>query len=167
MFSEPIAHLKGGRKLSFVKLAVSVAIPLAVGFLGSLFTSKGLKEWYPALQKPLFTPPNWLFFPVWTVLFVLMGIAFYLVWRANFGGTRTIPYLYFLQLAANVLWSFFFFGLRNPALALVDILVLWVLILGNVLLFSRVSPVGSYLLLPYLGWVSLATLLNAAILKLN
>lgn len=153
--------------MSPVKLAVSVAIPLAVGFLGSLLTSQGLREWYPALQKPSFTPPNWLFFPVWTALFVLMGIAFYLVWQANFGGTRTILYLYFLQLVANVLWSFFFFGLRNPALALADILVLWALILGNVLLFYRVSPASSYLLLPYLGWVSLATLLNAAILRLN
>jgi len=72
--------------LSFVKLTVSVAIPLAVGFLGSLFTSQGLKEWYPALQKPSFTLPNWLFFPVWTVLFMLMGIAFYLVWQATSGG---------------------------------------------------------------------------------
>lgn len=104
---------------------------------------------------------------MWTTLFVLIGIAFYLAWQAHFGGTNVILYFYFLQLVANFLWSLFFFGMRNPALALVDILVLWVLILANIFLLYRVSHLASYLFIPYLGWVSLATLLNYSIWKLN
>jgi tryptophan-rich sensory protein len=153
--------------MSYVKLALSIAIPTFIGFIGSLFTSQGLKDWYPTLQKPWFTPPNWLFFPVWTTLFVLMGIAFYLAWQTHFGATNVILYFYFLQLLANFFWSLFFFGMRNPALALVDILVLWVLILVNILLLYRVPHLASYLFIPYLGWVSLATLLNYSIWKRN
>jgi tryptophan-rich sensory protein len=144
-----------------------VAIPLVAGFAGSLFTSQSLEDWYPALRKPFFTPPNWLFFPVWTTLFVLMGIAFYLVWQRNFAGHRVVLYLYCLQLVANVMWSWFFFGLRRPEWALVDILVLWVLILACIVSFYRISHLAGYLLLPYLGWVSLASFLNYFIVRLN
>jgi len=153
--------------LTYLKLIISVAIPLVAGFAGSLFTSQSLEDWYPALRKPFFTPPNWLFFPVWTTLFVLMGIAFYLVWQRNFAGHRVVLYLYCLQLVANVLWSWFFFGLRRPEWALVDILVLWVLILACIVSFYRISHLAGYLLLPYLGWVSLASFLNYFIVRLN
>ncbi|BER91472.1 TspO/MBR family protein [Atrimonas thermophila] len=153
--------------LTYLKLIISVAIPLVAGFAGSLFTSQSLEDWYPALRKPFFTPPNWLFFPVWTTLFVLMGIAFYLVWQRNFAGHRVVLYLYCLQLVANVMWSWFFFGLRRPEWALVDILVLWVLILACIVSFYRISHLAGYLLLPYLGWVSLASFLNYFIVRLN
>ncbi|WP_369017929.1 tryptophan-rich sensory protein [Thermatribacter velox] len=153
--------------LTYLKFIISVAIPLVAGFAGSLFTSQSLEDWYPALRKPFFTPPNWLFFPVWTTLFVLMGIAFYLVWQRNFAGYRVVLYLYCLQLVANVLWSWFFFGLRRPEWALVDILVLWVLILACIVSFYRISHLAGYLLLPYLGWVSLASFLNYFIVRLN
>jgi tryptophan-rich sensory protein len=153
--------------LTYLKLIISVAIPLVAGFAGSLFTSQSLEDWYPALRKPFFTPPNWLFFPVWTTLFVLMGIACYLVWQRNFAGHRVVLYLYCLQLVANVMWSWFFFGLRRPEWALVDILVLWVLILACIVSFYRISHLAGYLLLPYLGWVSLASFLNYFIVRLN
>ncbi len=152
---------------AYLKLIISLALPLLAGFAGSFFTSQSLEEWYPALRKPIFTPPDWLFFPVWTTLFVLMGIAFYIIWQKNFVGGKTALYLYFAQLLVNVFWSLLFFGLRRPEWALIDIFILWVLILSCIISFYRTSHLAAYLLVPYLGWVSLASFLNYFIVRLN
>lgn len=151
-----------------IKFIISLIIPLLVGFGGSFFTQSSLQDWYVSLNKPSFNPPNWLFAPVWTLLFILMGIAFYLVWINNFGRKRSNAIgVYALQLILNFFWSVFFFGLRNPLLGLVDIVILWFLILANIMIFYKVSKAAGRLLVPYLLWVSFATLLNFSIFLLN
>jgi len=150
------------------KFIISLIIPLLVGFGGSFFTRNSLQDWYATLNKPIFNPPGWLFAPVWTLLYILIGIAFYLVWINNFGQKReTNIGIYAIQLILNLLWSVFFFGLKNPLLALVDIVILWFLILANIIVFSKVSKTSGRLLIPYLLWVSFATLLNFSIFVLN
>ena len=129
----------------------------------------GLDGWYRELEKPAFNPPDWVFGPVWTVLYILMGIALYLIWTK---GTRTrrwhwLMIVFFAQLAFNTGWSFAFFGLESPLAGLVVILPLWGLILATILLARPVSGVASILLLPYLAWVSFAAVLNASIWYLN
>jgi len=150
------------------KFIISLIIPLLVGFGGSFFTRNSLQDWYATLNKPIFNLPGWLFAPVWTLLYILIGIAFYLVWINNFGQKReTNIGIYAIQLILNLLWSVFFFGLKNPLLALVDIVILWFLILANIIVFSKVSKTSGRLLIPYLLWVSFATLLNFSIFVLN
>jgi len=150
------------------KLIVSLVIPLIVGYFGSLFTSKSVNSWYLALKKPSFNPPNWIFAPVWTFLFILMGLSFYLIWRKGYSREkRSAFFVYFIQLFLNLLWSIFFFGLKNPFLGLLDIVLLLIFILINIYLFYRISKVSAYLLLPYLLWVSFASILNFSIFILN
>uniref|UniRef100_A0A7C2K3E2 Tryptophan-rich sensory protein n=1 Tax=candidate division WOR-3 bacterium TaxID=2052148 RepID=A0A7C2K3E2_UNCW3 len=152
----------------WLKLLVSIAIPLVVGFIGSLFTSSSVNTWYKEINRPSFTPPNWLFAPAWTLLFVLIGLAFYLVWLNNFGDNKTLVIgIFVLQLSLNLLWSLLFFGLRSPLLALIEIIVLWFAILLNMILFFRVSKVAGYLLVPYILWVTFATALNLGVYLLN
>jgi len=152
----------------FIRLIISIAIPLGIGGLGSVFTSNSVSSWYPTLVKPSFNPPNWIFGPVWTLLFILMGVSFYLVWNKSFGKEpKKLVGIYALQLVLNLLWSVFFFGWQNPALALGEIGVLWVAIAVNAFWFHRVSRLAGNLLIPYLLWVSFATVLNSAIVILN
>ncbi|MEM2121650.1 MAG: TspO/MBR family protein [Candidatus Woesearchaeota archaeon] len=136
-----------------------------------MFTSKSVNTWYPTLNKPFFNPPNYLFAPVWTTLFLLIGISFYFVWKKDFGKKRKTKFLclsiYFTQLFFNFLWSFLFFGLKNPLLAFVDIIFLWFLILTNIIVFYKINKISGYLLIPYLLWVSFATILNYYIIILN
>lgn len=151
-----------------LKLAISIAIPLLIGFVGSIFTSMSVDTWYPLLKKPVFNPPNWIFGPVWTLLFILMGLSFYLVWQKGFGGKALLCIgIFALQLLFNFLWSLFFFGLRNPLLAFVDLTVLWILIWINLLVFFRIVKLSGYLLIPYLAWVTFAGILNYSIYVLN
>lgn len=153
---------------SYPKLIISVIITLSAGFLGSFFTSSSIDTWYASLNKPSFNPPNWLFVPVWTSLFILIGISFYLVWRKNFEGRRNLAVgVYSIQLSLNLLWSFFFFGLENPFFALMEIILLWAFILANMNIFYKISKPAAFLLLPYLFWVSFALILNYFIFKLN
>ncbi len=150
------------------KLIVSLFVPLAIGFIGSIFTRSAVNSWYNTIDKPVFNPPNWLFAPVWTALFILMGSAFYLVWEKGYTPQRVSSYLvYSGQLVLNLLWSVFFFGLKNPLLGLIDIILLWGLILLNILLFYRIRAVAGLLLIPYLLWVSFAAILNLSIVILN
>jgi len=150
------------------KLIISLAIPLIFGYLGSVFTSKSVNSWYLTLKKPSFNPPNWIFAPVWTFLFILMGLSFYLIWRKVYSREkRSAFFVYFIQLFLNLLWSLFFFGLKNPFLGLLDIVLLLIFILINIYLFYRISKVSAYLLLPYLLWVSFASILNFSIFILN
>jgi len=154
---------------AIVRLVVSLALPLAVGALSGLATARSVTDWYPALAKPPFNPPSWVFGPVWTALYLMMGAALYLVWRegAQRPEVRTAILLFAVQLALNGLWSVLFFGVRSPALAFAEILLLWSAIGVTVWLFWRLVPAAGVLLLPYWLWVSFAALLNGSIWRLN
>jgi len=149
-----------------VKIVVGAAVCLLAGAIGGLATGAGVKTWYPTLIKPWFTPPGWLFGPVWTALYLLMGVAVGLVWHKSTGINLALV-LFAAQLVLNILWSFFFFYLHAPALALVDILLLEIAVFIALVLFWRIVALAGILLLPYLIWVSFATVLNASIVWLN
>lgn len=125
-------------------------------------------EWYAQLRKPSWNPPSWLFGPVWTALYTMMAISAWLVWRRGGFAANARPLgLFAVQLVFNALWSWLFFGLKNPALALIDIVLLWVAIAATLAAFYRVHRVAGWLLVPYLAWVSFATVLNATLWLLN
>lgn len=149
-------------------LILWVAVCLGAGLIGSLSTASAVSTWYAELRKPGWTPPGWVFGPVWTTLYVLMGIAGWLVWRkAGFSGAPWAILLFALQLAFNAAWSGIFFGMRRFDLAFIEIVMLWVLILATAIAFWRHDPRSAVLLLPYLAWVSYASALNYAIWRLN
>ena len=154
---------------NILKFIIAVAVPLAVGGLSGLATASGVATWYPTLTKPSFNPPAWVFGPTWTVLYVMMGVAAFLVWREGFGteGVKVALTVFAVQLALNGLWSILFFGLQAPGWALVEIIALWFAITATAVLFWRVAPSAGMLLLPYLAWVSFATVLNASLWWLN
>ena len=158
------------RKLSyFLAVFVGVCMSIAVGFLSSLVTLQAISKWYVGLEKPFFSPPNWLFAPVWSLLYTLMGWAVGSVWhygrRHRWG--KTALYHFGAQLIFNGLWSLVFFGLRNPLLGLFVIIILWILIERTIYWFRLVDKKAAFLLYPYLAWVSFATVLNGVILYLN
>ena len=154
---------------NFWRFLLAIALPLIVGAIGGFFTSSSVKTWFPTLIKPSFNPPAWLFAPVWTILYILMGISFFLVWtKAAESRKKTIGLsFYFAQLFFNFCWSFLFFYARQPGWALVDILVLWILIALTMFWFAKLYKPAAWLLVPYLLWVSFATALNFAIWQLN
>ena len=154
---------------NIIKLVVSLIACLAAGAIGSIFTRSAIPTWYATLAKPSFSPPNWLFAPVWTALYILMGVSAFLVWRKGSAdkGVRVALIVFLVQLVINVLWSFIFFGMQSPMFGLVVISILWLAILATVILFYRVSRVASVLLWPYLLWVTFATVLNGAVWMLN
>ncbi len=147
----------------------SVVICEAAGLVGSIATFPSIPTWYAGLQKPSFTPPNWLFGPVWTALYALMGVSAYFVWRkrASAGGVKTALSIFGAQLVLNVLWSVTFFGLRSLLGGLVLIVALWVAILLTIITFFRISKTAGVLLIPYILWVSFATALNYSVWVLN
>lgn len=151
------------------KLIVSVIGCELVGILGTPFTISAIPTWYATLNKPFFAPPNWLFGPAWTLLYFLMGVAFYLIWKQGWQKKKNrIAGKYFLvQLALNFIWSPIFFGLRMPLLGLIVIVAMWIMIAITMKKFYPLSKLAFYLLVPYLLWVSFATLLNGAIVVLN
>ncbi|MDO8638719.1 MAG: TspO/MBR family protein [Candidatus Daviesbacteria bacterium] len=150
------------------KLILSIGVCLGAGILGSFFTVSAIPEWYATLNKPAFSPPNWIFGPVWTILYILMGIALYLVLSAKWGvKSQKAIRIFAIQLILNTAWSIIFFGMRNPALALVNIVALWVSIFLTIKTFYKINKLAGQLLLPYLAWVSFAILLNLAIVLLN
>jgi benzodiazapine receptor len=152
-----------------IKLVVAVVLPLAVGGLSGYATAQGVRSWYPTLVKPFFNPPAWIFGPVWTALYILMGVAAFLVWRRGLEaeGVKAGLTLFLAQLALNGLWSILFFGIHSPGLAFVEILVLWIAIAATIRAFGRVSAAAAWLLAPYLAWVSFATILTGSIWWLN
>jgi benzodiazapine receptor len=155
----------GTRLSDWIGLGGWLILTFAAAAIGSRF-QPGL--WYDQLQKPPWTPPDWLFGPVWTVLYALMAIAAWLVWKERRAVQRPVALgLFGVQLALNVVWSWLFFGLQRPDLALLDIGLLWLAILGTILAFRTVRPVAAWLLVPYLVWVSFAALLNFEIWRLN
>ncbi|MCX8015552.1 MAG: tryptophan-rich sensory protein [candidate division WOR-3 bacterium] len=152
-----------------LKLLCSIIICQLAGVLGSLFTRPNIPNWYLTLKKPSIAPPNWVFAPVWTTLFLLMAIALYLVWRQGWGNevVRKAMIIFFVQLVINVLWSAAFFGLRQPLAGFLVIIVLWFFIILTIVYFYNLSKTAGLLLVPYLLWVSFATVLNFMIFKLN
>lgn len=157
------------KKVNTLKLAASITVCLLAGYIGSVFTASSLLIWYANLEKPSFNPPGWVFAPVWTVLYVMMGVSAYLVWREGLWNkdVKISLGMFGIQLALNVLWSFLFFGLRSPLYALVEISALWAAIAFTAVIFHRVSRTAGLLLVPYLLWVSFAAVLNFSIWKLN
>jgi len=155
--------------LNVRKLLVSVTVCLGAASIGALFTSQSVDGWYVMLQKPIFTPPNWLFGPVWTTLYSMMGIAFYLVWHQSFPRKqKTISYILFaVQLLINIGWSAVFFGLHSISGGMFMIIGLWVAIAATIQQFHKISTLAAWLLVPYLLWVSFAGLLNFGFWYLN
>jgi len=150
-------------KFNLGKLILCILITEGAGIIGSVATASSVKSWYLTdLIKPTFNPPSWLFGPVWTLLFLLMGIALYLVWNK-----KNNLFWFWTQLILNTLWSFLFFGLRSPTLAFYEIIILWVAILMTIIRFNKYNKTASKLLWPYLAWVSFASFLNYSIMILN
>jgi tryptophan-rich sensory protein len=154
---------------TFLGLLVSVLIAQSAGIIGAIATASSVRDWYPTLEKPWFTPPNWLFGPAWVTLYALMGIAAYLVWQQGWsqGVVKAALVLYGIQLVINAAWSPVFFGMRAPTAGLVVIAVLWVAIVVTMVWFARVSTTATVLMVPYLAWVTYAAALNFEIWRLN
>jgi translocator protein len=153
-----------------MKLFISILIPLLVGGISGYFTSSGVEGWYATANKPWFNPPNWIFAPVWTVLYVMMGIALYLVWRTETISSsvkQTAVILFVIQLTLNFFWSLIFFKMQQPGWAFAEIIVMWLAILFTILWFGKISSTAAWLLVPYICWVSFASVLNYAIWELN
>jgi benzodiazapine receptor len=151
------------------KLVVSILVCQAAGVIGGLATAPNVEAWYAYVEKPSFTPPDWVFSPVWISLYFLMGLSGYLVWRKGLGenGVGKAMAFYVVQLILNPVWSFAFFGLHSPLSGLVVIIVLWFMIVLTIFYFSKVSRAAAVLLVPYILWVSFATVLNFSIFVLN
>jgi tryptophan-rich sensory protein len=151
------------------KLIISIIVCQLAGFIGSLFTTPNINTWYATLTKPSFNPPNWVFSPVWTTLFLLMGISLYLIWKQGFEkkNVKNAILIFGIQLILNILWSILFFGLQNPLLAFIEIIILWLAILFTILVFYRIKKSAAYLLIPYILWVSFAAILNFFLWRLN
>lgn len=149
-------------------LLAFVAACLAVGAIGGAVTATSVGTWYQQLRKPSFNPPNWVFAPVWTALYIAMAVAAWRVWRARgLEGARSALVLFALQLALNLGWSILFFGLRQIGLALIEILILLATLVATTLAFRRIDGIAALLLVPYVAWVSFATVLTAAVWRLN
>ena len=151
------------------KLVVSIIACQGAGLIGSLFTTPAIPTWYAGLQKPPFTPPSWLFAPAWVTLYLLMGIAAFLVWRMGLDKreVRTALIIFLAQLVLNALWSVAFFGMQSPLYGVIVIALLWAAILVTIIRFARLSRNAAWLLVPYILWVSFAAVLNISIWLLN
>lgn len=153
---------------SFVVFILFILVCEAAGFIGSFVTFPSIQGWYQTLNKPGFNPPNWLFGPVWTLLYVFMGIALYLVWKEGLTQkTKTAMIIFTVQLGLNILWSYLFFYFKSPGLAFVEIIVLWFAIFLTIVKFYAISKPAGLILVPYLAWVSFASILNFFVFELN
>ena len=152
------------------RIAIVVVICLVVGYVSGMVTRASITTWYPTLIKPSFNPPNWIFAPVWTSLYIMMGIAAGLVWNQitthKEAVTKALQF-FTIQLVLNALWSYLFFGLHNLILATIEVVLLWLMIFETYSQFAKISKTAGYLLLPYLAWVSFASVLTASIWWLN
>ena len=161
--------MKNIKLTDIVKLVISIIACQCAGFIGSLFTTAAISTWYATLQKPPFTPPNWLFAPAWATLYLLMGISAFIIWRRGLDNpqVKRALFLFVIQLVLNTLWSVVFFGFESPLYGVIVIAALWVAILFTILKFFKVSSVAAVLLLPYILWVTFAAVLNVSIWVLN
>ena len=152
------------------KIAIFLIVCLLVGYSASTVTRPSVETWYPTIIKPSFNPPNWIFMPVWTLLYILMAVAAGLVWdkikEQNEAVKKALGF-FFIQLILNAVWSYLFFGLKNPMLALIEIVLLWLMIYETYLKFIKINKISGYLLIPYMVWVAFAGILNASIWWLN
>ncbi|MGD9403038.1 MAG: tryptophan-rich sensory protein [bacterium] len=157
------------RSDDIVKLAFSVIICMIPAFVGAMINAKAIPTWYAFANKPPFSPPDWIFAPVWTGLYILMAVALFLIWRKgiDFPGVAVAIWAFAVQLLLNGLWTPVFFGLRAPLAGLVVIGLLWVAILITIVKFFALSRAAAVMLIPYLAWVSFATAVNAAFYLLN
>jgi len=154
---------------NFFKLVIAIAISELAGIIGSVFTAPSITGWYAGIIKPALNPPSWVFGPVWTTLFVLMGISAFLIWKKGLDrkDVKIALGIFLGQLVLNTLWSIIFFGLHSPGGALVEIVFLWFAILATIITFFKISQPAAWLLVPYIFWVSFAMYLNYAIWSLN
>lgn len=152
-----------------LKLIIAIAISELAGIIGSVFTTDSVNGWYVSIAKPAFNPPSWVFGPVWTTLFALMGIAAFLIWKKGLPrrNVRIALGVFIGQLILNTLWSIIFFGGQNPGGAFVEIIFLWLAILATIIAFAKISKPAAWLLVPYILWVSFAAYLNYSIWILN
>ena len=150
-----------------LKIIISILIPFLASFIGGLFTSSSVSTWYVDLIKPSFNPPSWVFGPVWTILYLLMGVSLYLIWIDKSKNKKIAFVAFGVQLFFNALWSILFFGLKNPLFAFIEIILLWTAILTTIIYFYRINKNAAYLLIPYILWVSFAAVLNFFIFYLN
>lgn len=150
-------------------LVLFIIIAQMAGFIGSLFTADSVDTWYKEISRPSFTPPDWLFAPVWITLYVLMGISAFLIWKkgANKKEVKAALIIFFIQLVLNSLWSIIFFGFHLTLIAFIEIILLWVAILFMVIKFYSISKAASLIQIPYLLWVSFASVLNFSFVALN
>jgi translocator protein len=150
------------------KLVASLLLPLLMGSIAGIFTANAIPGWYASLNRPSFNPPNWVFGPVWTTLYLILGISFFLIWKLDAGKDRNRAIIVFMvQLVLNFCWSFFFFYFKTIGIALIDIVALWIMIVVMLSRFYKLRPVSAYINIPYLLWVTFATVLNAAYFFLN
>jgi benzodiazapine receptor len=152
------------------RIVLVVTSCLVIGYLSGTVTRESITTWYPTLLKPIFNPPNWIFAPVWTLLYAMMGVAGGIIWNhleTNKEQVKKAFAFFIIQLALNALWSYLFFGLHNPLLALLEIIILWLMIFETYVQFKSINKLAGWLLIPYLAWVSFATVLNASIWWLN
>jgi len=156
-------------KNNYIKLLLSFLFVALTGYVGSVVTFPSIQSWFTLLEKPSFAPPNWLFGPAWTTLYILIAIAFYIVWNKE-GVEKSLKtkayWIFGIQLVLNALWSIIFFGMQNPGWAFVEIVVLWLVILAMIFSFSKISKSSAWLLLPYILWVTFASVLNYSIWSL-
>jgi benzodiazapine receptor len=153
---------------SIIKLIISITVCYFVAVLGGWATFQSVQTWYLTINKPSFNPPSWLFGPVWSVLYTLMAIAFWLVWKTKDMPSKTFAMqLFLIQLALNLLWSFLFFYFKTPFWAFLEIILMWTTILFTIIYFYKINPWSAYILIPYLLWVGFATILNGSIWILN
>ena len=150
-----------------LKLIACIAISESAGIIGSFFTISAIPVWYATLEKPLLNPPGWIFGPVWTTLYLLMGISLWLIWKSDSKEKKRAIWLFFAQLVLNAIWSPLFFGAQSIGGALAVIVLLWAAIVLTILVFTKISKVAAWLLVPYILWVSFAAYLNLAIFILN
>ncbi|KAF0202940.1 MAG: tryptophan-rich sensory [Bacteroidetes bacterium] len=150
------------------KLIFSILLPLLIGAIAGMFTAQAVPDWYNQLNQPSFNPPGWIFGPVWTILYIVMGFSLFLIWKLEAGKQRNQAIaIFFVQLLLNFGWSFFFFYFQMIGVALVEIIVLWLTIVLMLTRFYKLKPLAAYLNIPYLLWVTFATVLNAAYFFLN
>ena len=152
--------------INITKLIISILVVEAIGLLGGIFNVKSIPKWYSKLRKPRFNPPARIFGPVWTILYLMMGISFYLIWTSD-KSIYLASIIFAIQLIFNFAWSGIFFGAHKPGLAFIEIIFLWLSIIATIVMFYPISQLASYLLVPYLLWVSFASVLNFAIYWLN
>lgn len=149
------------------KLITSFIASYLAGFIGSIATNAHSLDWYASLIKPTFTPPSWVFGPVWIVLYACIGVVLYRLWISHTKESRTLLALFFVQLILNALWSVFFFGFANPIVAYIDIILLWIIVAVLTLDIWKIDKVAAIVLVPYWGWITFASFLNLGVMLLN